>query len=282
MWDTDSKQLFLLAAERVGWETRDTAVKEKLEALYLEYTRLCDRKETEWEKNATAISQELSPADWNDEDVDIEEDYSPALLSDWFAEEKKDEAEDNTKNDEVKDIEEQAKGAAEYYRALQEVTAVAKRTFGELEKAFVKGRPGNAEEQELYEKLSCVSRLDMKCSPQSVETALAALEEAAYSCMVSKKGFLGIRSGAAQKIQELAKESWALAGQAQVDLDLTAVTDEDPRSRIDVSVSLIKQMQQIPETGTQPSQSGRLQRLVRFDDLQTELKSMRQKRPPRN
>ncbi len=272
MRDTGSEQLFLQAAERAGWQVEDAAVRKRLETLYREYLRLCV------EDTETVLPEEVrrtfTEADWNDEDVDVEdEDRSIAELSDWT--DKEDAAVPDSSP-----AAERAKGAAEYFALLREVTTEAKRILKDLEETFSKGKTGNtAEDQAMLKTLRVVARLDQRSTPGDAEAALASLEEAAYQCMVGKKGFFGIRNSVMQKTQELAKEGWALAGQAQVDLDISVLPPEDPKSRIDPDLPLIRQMEQDPNAVQVPNASGRLQRLVRFDDLQADLRSQEQKRP---
>ncbi|MBP3297229.1 MAG: hypothetical protein J6M27_11675 [Lachnospiraceae bacterium] len=83
-------------------------------------------------------------------------------------------------------------------------------------------------------------------------------------------------------MQELAKEGWALAGQAQVDLNLTALPEEDPKSGIDPELPLSRQMQQSMDAAQLRRNTGRLQRLVRFDDLQMDLQSQHHRQTPKN
>ena len=272
--DTGSEKLFWQAAQRAGWQVGDAAVRERLEALYREYVRLC-------EADTTAIFGEevhrtYTEADWNDEDVDVEdEDPEIMELRDWSET-------DATAMEVTQENTEQEKGAAEYFAILQEVTAEAKRILRDLEETVSKGKTGNApEDQVMFERLYVVAKLDQRNTPRDAEAALAALEEAAYQCMVGRKGFLGIRNSAMQKVQELSKEGWALAGQAQVDLDISVLPTEDPKSRIDPELPLIRQMEQVSDTEQVQHTPGRLQRLVRFDDLQTDLRSQHHKRSSR-
>ena len=259
MPETGSLQLFLQAAETIGWPAEDAAERNRLEALYLEYTRLC-------ENNNPVMP--LSVA-WNDEDEDTEDaDRTFTELKKWPGEE-----------EEHKD---QPNGAAEYYLALREVKTVAKRILGELEELITARNAGTPEERKLLDSLHGVAMLDRNSAPRDADAALSALETAAYQCMVEKKGLFGIKNNTAQKVRELAKEGWALAGQAQMDLDLSALPPGDPKSRIDPALPLIGQMEQVPETAPVAGASGRLQRLVRFDDLQAELRSQHPGRTPRN
>ena len=266
MADRDSEQLFLQTAQRLGWPVEDAAIKERLETLYREYMNL-------WE--VQPYHRAYAPSEWNDEDADVEDENCERVeLRDW--------ADEELTPEEAAAVE-QAKGAAVYYAALQEVAAVAGRILKDLEDTLAKGKSGNAVgEQKILEKLRSVAQLNRNHSPKDAEAALQSLEETAYHSMVGSKGFLGIRNSTMQKVQELAKEGWALAGQAQVDLDLSALPPEDPRCRIDPSLPLCRQMQKGTDNTGLPHSSGRLQRLVRFDDLQKDLRSQNPGRTPKN
>lgn len=273
MRDKGLEQLFWQAAERVGWPLADAAVKGRLEALYLEYTRACEAQNGFYDREVS-YCRSFTAADWNDEDTDLEdEDREPIVLKAWEDADAGAVPEDDAGNA-------RAKTAAAYFAALQEVTAEAKRIRKELEEFFQKSRTGNApEDQKILGALRSVAELNERSTPREAEKLLAVLEEAAYQCMISKKGFLGIRNSAMQKVQELAREGWALAGQAQVDLDMTATGAEVPGSGIDRELPLIRQMQQTAFAVQQSS--GRLQRLVRFDDLQADLRSQHRRRNPK-
>ncbi len=272
MTDKGSEQFFWQAAERAGWALEDASVRERLEALYREYRQLCEADAYLYGQEKEPFIRICTPVDWNDEDADEEDtDGGSAELKDW--------------TEAPQDVQEAGRrqGAAEYYAALQEVCAVAKRILRDLEETLARGKSGNApEEQTVIEQLRLVAGLNRNHSPREAEAALAKLEESAYHCMVGKKGFLGIKNNVVQKVQELAKEGWALAGQAQVDLNLTALPEEDPKSGIDPELPLSKQMQQSMDAAQLRRNTGRLQRLVRFDDLQMDLRSQHHRQTPKN
>ncbi len=216
---------------------------------------------------------------WNDEDTDAEEIFEPEILP-WdyedFAYLK-----DTEDASDAKDADRRSEGAMQQKNALREVTEEAKRILDELNGALAKVKPEQADfYQEMRAALAQAAALDTRQSPAEEQLRLAELEEVSYTCMVGKKGLFGILSGAQQRLQDISKESWALAGQAQVDLDIGTLPEEDPRSALDPELPLLQQMR--TDDAKNPVQNeGRLQKLVRFDDLQADLSTQKVEHPKR-
>ncbi|MCR5127101.1 MAG: hypothetical protein K6B69_03265 [Lachnospiraceae bacterium] len=273
MTGDEEQQLFLDAAARIGLSVEDPVVTGGLLELFAEYARLREAQEgTAPGPGVEAIP--VDKAEVNDEDTDEETGEGRLTLTDWFAPETEEilQTEETGKAGEDG---ERAKGAGLYFNTLQEAITEAKRIENELKGVLTKGKESERQEcRGLLDALNRVVQLDSKQSPRDIERLFGQLENAAYDRMVERKGLFGNVLGNAQRIQELAKQGWALAGQTQVDLDIGQMRPEDPRSRIDPELSLEQQMNHTEHVPAQPH-TGRLQRLVRFDDLQSELKSQK-------
>ena len=258
-----SEDLFVQAAQNCGWPSALSG--DFLHRLYTEYCRLLERETIE--EDRTERPGDLWDPD--DEDTDGEEEEITGFTA-WDFKETSDILQDGA---EWKDAaaELRSRGAELLNDELQEIADEAKRILKEMLPVITKMKADQVQNfRELQTSLEQIAAFDKRQTQDTAQKRLAELEEIAYSAMIENKSLFGMLNGAQQKLRELAKESWALAGEAQVDLDIAALPPEDPRHYVDVTVPLVQQMLQHAGEHNHKS-SGRLQKLVRFDDLQAEL-----------
>ena len=273
-----SEDLFVQAAQNCGWPSALSG--DFLHRLYTEYCRLLEREAIE--EDRTERPGDLWVPD--DEDTDGEEEEITGFTA-WDFKETSDKLQDGeewkdavqTQDPKTADAtaELRSRGAELLNDELQEIADEAKRILKEMLPVITKMKADQAQNfRELQTSLEQIAAFDKRQTQDTAQKYLAELEEIAYSAMIENKSLFGMLSGSQQKLRELAKESWALAGEAQVDLDIAALPPEDPRHYVDVTVPLVQQMLQHAGEHNHKS-SGRLQKLVRFDDLQAELGSQK-------